>query len=95
LAKFNTERAGPIVVKGLLIAALIHATYNTLTFVPELAATFLGLPNFVTLLGFVVVYDGFFGYFLYRKLMRYRASYRAFHGDSETTPSVEHTEFEE
>jgi RsiW-degrading membrane proteinase PrsW (M82 family) len=96
LAKFNPDRAGPIVIKGLLIAALIHATYNTLTFVPALAATLLGLPNLVTLLGFVVVYDGFFGYFLYRKLARYRATYRTFHSDTdEPLPAVERTEFED
>lgn len=95
LAKFNTERAGPIVIKGLLIAALIHATYNTLTFVPALAAAFFGIPTFLALLGFVVAYDGFFGYFLYRKLVRYRATYRAFHGDCDTLPAVERTEFED
>ena len=95
LAKFNPDRAGPIVVKGLLIAALIHATYNTLTFVPALAAALLDLPNFVTLLGFVIVYDGFFGYFLYRKLARYRASYRDFHGDRDDVPATERTEFED
>jgi RsiW-degrading membrane proteinase PrsW (M82 family) len=94
LAKFNRDRAGPIVVKGLLIAALIHATYNTLTFVPATAALILGIPNFVTLLAFVVLYDGFFGYFLYRKLARYRAQYRATRHDDALSP-VERTEFEE
>ena len=95
LAKFNSDRAGPIVIKGLLIAALIHATYNTLTFVPALASAFLGVPNFAALLGFVVVYDGFFGYFLFRKLARYRATYRAFHGESNSMPVAERTEFED
>ena len=95
LAKFNRENAGPIIVKGLLIAALIHATYNTLTFVPVAAAVVFGLPNFVTLLGFVVLYDGFFGYFLYRKLARYRAHYRdTRHGEGALSP-VARTEFEE
>lgn len=96
LAKFNRERAGPIVIKGLLIAALIHATYNTLTFVPTIAAAVLGVPTFVTLLGFVVLYDGFFGYFLYRKLARYRATYHAFYADrDEPSPAAERTEFED
>lgn len=95
LAKFNPDRAGPIVVKGLLIAALIHATYNSLTFIPELAAALLDLPAFVALLGFVVIYDGFFGYFLYRKLARYRASYRTIHGDHNDLPPAERTEFED
>ncbi|HMB51036.1 MAG TPA: PrsW family intramembrane metalloprotease [Natronoarchaeum rubrum] len=67
LAKFNPDDRGPIVVKGLLIAALIHATYNTLV-------GLLGL-SFVGLLGFILLYDGLFGYLLYRKLARYRAAY--------------------
>ncbi|TQR22379.1 hypothetical protein C9J85_12075 [Haloferax sp. wsp5] len=29
LAKFNKENAGPIVIKGLILAALVHATYNS------------------------------------------------------------------
>ncbi|WP_435076972.1 PrsW family intramembrane metalloprotease [Halococcus sp. AFM35] len=94
LAKFNRDRAGPIAVKGLLIAVLIHATYNTLTFVPATVALVLGVPNYLTLLGFVVLYDGFFGYFLYRKLARYRAHYRATRNDGALSP-VERTEFEE
>ena len=94
LAKFNRDRAGPIAVKGLLIAVLIHATYNTLTFVPATVALVLGVPNYLALLGFVVLYDGFFGYFLYRKLARYRAHYRATRNDGALSP-VERTEFEE
>jgi RsiW-degrading membrane proteinase PrsW (M82 family) len=96
LAKFNRDRAGPIVIKGLLIATLIHATYNTLAFVPSIAAAVLGVPTSVTLLAFVVLYDGFFGYFLYRKLARYRATYRAFYADyDEPSPATERTEFED
>ncbi|MFW5922231.1 MAG: PrsW family intramembrane metalloprotease, partial [Halodesulfurarchaeum sp.] len=64
LAKFNPGKRGPIVIKGLLIAAGIHATYNTLVsnlglvmgFVP-----FLGdLPPGVAFVAFVFVFDGFF-----------------------------------
>ena len=68
LAKFNREHAGPIVVKGLLVAAFIHGTYDTLV-------TYLPLTP-VGFLGFVIVYDGFWGYVLYRKLARYRRTYR-------------------
>nr|WP_227380849.1 PrsW family intramembrane metalloprotease [Haladaptatus halobius] len=77
LAKFNRENAGPIVVKGLLIAAFIHATYNTLVgFVPGLISTFLpAVPHTMAYIGFVIVYDGFFGYLLYRKIERYRGLY--------------------
>ncbi|UPV72764.1 PrsW family intramembrane metalloprotease [Halorussus limi] len=78
LAKFNRENAGPIVVKGLLIAAFIHATYNSLvTYLSDILA-FAGLavaPG-VAFLGFVFVYDGVFGYLLYRKISRYRSAYR-------------------
>jgi len=83
LAKFNPDDAGPIVVKGLLIAALIHATYNTIV-------SLLGL-SFAALLVFIVAYDGLFGYLLYRKLARYRAAYGRASGGrsprrSETAP---------
>lgn len=77
LAKFNREDAGPIVVKGLLIAAVFHALYNTLSgVVPALlvnAATWITPP--VALIGFIVLYDGLVGYFLYRKLSGYRRAY--------------------
>ncbi|WP_231188959.1 PrsW family glutamic-type intramembrane protease [Haladaptatus sp. DYF46] len=78
LAKFNREKAGPIVVKGLLIAAFIHATYNTLVgFVPGLISTVVpAVPHMMAYIGFVIVYDGFFGYLLYRKLNRYRGLYK-------------------
>jgi len=78
LAKFNPDRAGPIVVKGLLIATLIHATYNTLSaVVPGLISLFVpGLPRIFAFLGFVLVYDTVFGLYLYRKLVRYREAYR-------------------
>jgi RsiW-degrading membrane proteinase PrsW (M82 family) len=78
LAKFNPDRAGPIVVKGLLIATLIHATYNTLSaVVPGLISLFApGLPPIFAFLGFVLVYDTVFGLYLYRKLARYREAYR-------------------
>ena len=74
LAKFNRENAGPIVVKGILIAALIHATYNTLvTYLPAIPF----LPwNLFTFLGFIVLFDGIVGYALYRKISRYTKYYR-------------------
>lgn len=77
LAKFTPEFRGPIVVKGLLIAVFVHATYNTLSgVIPTLAAVTLGVPFAVAFVGFVVVYDGVFGYFLYRKINTYRVAYR-------------------
>jgi RsiW-degrading membrane proteinase PrsW (M82 family) len=80
LAKFNPEHRGPIVVKGLLIAVFIHATYNSI--VSHLGAIQSVTPGLselapgVVFIGFVVAYDGVFGYLLYRKLARYRATYR-------------------
>ncbi|WP_115865207.1 PrsW family intramembrane metalloprotease [Halorussus litoreus] len=78
LAKFNRENAGPIVIKGLLIAAFIHALYNSIvTYLPDIVElTGLAIPTGVAFLGFVLVYDGAFGYLLYRKIARYRNAYR-------------------
>jgi RsiW-degrading membrane proteinase PrsW (M82 family) len=68
LAKFSPDRRGPIVVKGLLIAAFIHALYNS-------AVTYLPLTG-LEFLAFVVFYDGFWAAALYGKLARYRRFYR-------------------
>jgi len=99
LAKFNPDRAGPIVVKGLLIAALIHATYNTLvSIVPGVVLlVYPELPRLSVFFAFVLVYDGVFGYVLYRKLKRYRAAYLHVHTgdeDAERALPVEETEFD-
>jgi RsiW-degrading membrane proteinase PrsW (M82 family) len=86
LAKFNRENAGPIVVKGLLIAAFIHATYNTLVgIVPGIASLLVpGVSTIVLFFGFVLIYQGVFFYILYRKLKRYEAA----HERSEAQPST-------
>ncbi|PSP56337.1 PrsW family intramembrane metalloprotease [Halobacteriales archaeon QS_1_67_19] len=78
LAKFNRERAGPIVVKGLLIASFIHATYNTLvTYLTDILAYLdVAIGPGAAFLGFVVAYDSLFGYLLYRKIARYRTVYK-------------------
>ncbi|MFC6862183.1 PrsW family intramembrane metalloprotease [Halomicroarcula sp. GCM10025817] len=71
LAKFNPEHKGPIVVKGILIAAVVHAVYNTsVTYLPQLVPW-----NLVTFVGFVVAFDAVVGYFVYRKLSRYKRLY--------------------
>jgi len=77
LAKFNRENAGPIVVKGLIVASFIHATYNSLVgVVPALVTAFYpSVPESAAFVGFVLVYDGIFGFLLYRKLSRYRRMY--------------------
>jgi RsiW-degrading membrane proteinase PrsW (M82 family) len=78
LAKFNEEYAGPLVVKGIFIAAVIHGIYNTsaTVLVPAVASLFDGASVFLVFLGFVVVYDGLFGYLLVRKLSKYNRAYR-------------------
>jgi RsiW-degrading membrane proteinase PrsW (M82 family) len=80
LAKFNREHAGPIVIKGLLIAAFIHATYNTIvgpaSGLIALATPLNGLWAFVA---FVLLYDGLFGALLVRKIRRYSRTYHEVH----------------
>ena len=77
LAKFNPDRAGPLVVKGILIAAVLHALYNTLVGpVPDMIAATIGpIGRFDAVFGFVIVYLAGVGYFLYRKIERYRRTY--------------------
>ena len=76
LAKFNPANRGPIVVKGLLLAAAIHATYNSTVSLGSYAITSLtGLPRLAGFLVYVVIFDSIFGLFLLRKLWRYRRHY--------------------
>jgi RsiW-degrading membrane proteinase PrsW (M82 family) len=87
LAKFNPGDRGPIIIKGLLIAAVIHATYNTTVGIGSgLIQSVSGLPGLAAFFVYVVLYVGGFGYLLYRKINRYRNAYRVAHSD-ETTDS--------
>ncbi len=80
LARFNPENRGPIVIKGLLIAAFIHAVYNsTVSVLPEFVSP-------VVLFGFIVLYDGFWLALLYRKVRAYRDLYRSAFPDSPRGP---------
>jgi RsiW-degrading membrane proteinase PrsW (M82 family) len=82
LAKYNRDQAGPIVIKGLLIAALAHGTYNTLVgVIPELVSDVIGVGLPAAFIGFVIVYDGALVYVLYRKIDRYRTAYRETNGE--------------
>ncbi|SEO51543.1 Membrane proteinase PrsW, cleaves anti-sigma factor RsiW, M82 family [Halogranum amylolyticum] len=98
LAKFNREDAGPIVIKGLIIAAFIHATYNSTVGVASGAiAAITGLPGIVAFIVYIVVYDGFFALLLFRKIRRYTKAYRAAHESDRDVDRVvrsETTEFE-
>jgi RsiW-degrading membrane proteinase PrsW (M82 family) len=98
LAKFNPQNRGPIVIKGLLIAALIHATYNTTVGIGSALIGFAtGLPQLPSFLVYVLVFDGVFGLLLFRKIRRYSRTYREVHDDEvaeESSFGVETTEFE-
>jgi len=97
LAKFNRDYAGPLIAKGIIIAALIHATYNSLATValPGFMA-FVDAPQLLVYFGFVVVFQGFFGYLLYRKIKAYTNAYRDVVSDAERSEriGVERTEFD-
>jgi len=95
LAKFNAEHAGPLVLKGIAVAAVVHAGYNTLVgLVPGLLDVLAGVPVAVGFLGFVVVYDTLAGYYLYRLLKRYERAYHAV-GAGPRDPDSELTEFDD
>jgi len=76
LAKFNPADRGPIVIKGLLIAAAIHATYNSTVGLGAAVFAALGLPDLVAAFAYILLYDGLFGALLLRKINRYRRTYR-------------------
>ena len=96
LAKFNPENRGPIIVKGLVLAAAIHALYNTLVGpVTGIASALIGLPQVVALFGFVVVFQGTFGYVLLRKIRRYRDTYLDTRDELAPEVEPELTEFEQ
>ena len=98
LAKFNRDNAGPIVIKGLLIAAFIHATYNSTVGIGSgLIMALTGLPPLAAFFAYVVVFDGVFGLFLIGKVKRYRDAYRLAHAEDVSTEEAftsEQTEFE-
>jgi RsiW-degrading membrane proteinase PrsW (M82 family) len=84
LAKFNREHRGPLVIKGLLIAAFIHGLYNsTISLGTALIHTWTGLPVLVSFLLYVVAYDGFWGYLLFKKIRAYRQAYDDAHSGYE------------
>ena len=78
LAKFTPEYRGPLVVKGVLLATVAHALYNTLsTFGTGLVAALTGIPEPFVFVGFVLCYDGAAGLVVVRKLRAYRGAYRS------------------
>ncbi|KAB1186786.1 MULTISPECIES: PrsW family intramembrane metalloprotease [Haloferax] len=98
LAKFNKENAGPIVVKGLILASVVHATYNSTVGIGSFAiASLTGLGSLPSFLVYVLIYDGIFGLYLIRKIRRYSQAYHAAYEPSQPASSFtsEVTEFED
>ena len=90
LAKFNPENRGPIILKGILIAALIHATYNSVSGLAVVSISSLtGLPQLASFFVFVIVFDAVFGLYLLRKIWRYRRVYRRVRAAPVTETSVD------
>ncbi|ELY92854.1 hypothetical protein C483_06892 [Natrialba hulunbeirensis JCM 10989] len=95
LAKFNQEYAGPLVIKGLLIAAFVHGTYNlTVGFAPALIVAVTPLGPGLAFISYVIGFNLLVGYYLYRKIVRYRRTYRAVRDDTSSPPTSELTEFD-
>jgi RsiW-degrading membrane proteinase PrsW (M82 family) len=97
LAKFNPGRRGPIVVKGILIAAFVHATYNaTVGIGSAVIGAITGLSGLAPFIIYVVIYDGFLGLFLLGKIQQYRTSYWQATASARSEPDLEAelTEFE-
>jgi RsiW-degrading membrane proteinase PrsW (M82 family) len=96
LAKFNREYAGPLVIKGLVIAAFVHGTYNvTVGVVPGAVAGATDLSVDFAAFAYIVGFVGVTGLFLYRKVRRYRHHYHAVDAggiDADTDPA--RTEFD-
>ncbi|ERH12368.1 MAG: hypothetical protein J07HB67_01386 [halophilic archaeon J07HB67] len=89
LARFNPDDRGPIVIKGLLIAAAIHATYNSTVGLGAAVFAALGVPDLVAAFAYILLYDGLFGALLLRKLNRYRRTYRQLNaGRDSDAPTV-------
>jgi len=68
------------VIKGIVIASVIHGLYNTLVGpATTVLGTALGLSQLPALFVFVVGFQGAFGLILLRKLRRYRDAFRTVH----------------
>lgn len=97
LARFNRAYAGTIILKGLLTAVGLHATYNVLAsdnalYVPGLIADMTGVSEVAGVFSLVVAYNGILIALLIYKLSQYRAAYGDAHSDD--TPDSDVTEFE-
>jgi RsiW-degrading membrane proteinase PrsW (M82 family) len=97
LARFNRRYAGPILLKGFLIAVGLHATYNILVstdavYLPGVIADVVGVSEIAGVFTFVLAYNGVLISLLVFKLSRYRAAYQETREGE--APESELTEFE-
>ncbi len=77
LAKFNPEHRGPLVIKGLILAAGIHGLYNSTVGIGSgVLNALVGLGQIGSFLAFVVIFDGFFGLLLLNKIRKYNSAFR-------------------
>jgi RsiW-degrading membrane proteinase PrsW (M82 family) len=77
LAKFNPEFRGPLLIKGVGTAAILHGLYNTTAgIVPGIVASVLGLgvASILVQLAYVVLFATFVGLYLFRIIRRYGRS---------------------
>lgn len=83
LARFNRHHAGPLVIKGLLLAIVFHAVYNVLvTEVLSMVTSASGISPVALFFTIAIGYNGLLFVFLIYKLSRYRAIYRKTNGES-------------
>ena len=75
LAKFTPNYRVPILLKGIGVAALIHALYNTTVGIGSGLLVFAGLPPLAATFVYILAFDGLFGLLLVRKLRAYREAY--------------------
>lgn len=83
LARFNRHHAGPIILKGLLLAIVFHSLYNIL--VTDLLGTVTDLTGFAptaVFFTFAIGYNGILFAFLIYKLSQYRAVHRETYPES-------------
>jgi len=78
LAKFNGRFSGALALKGITVAALLHAVYNvSVNIAPGVVAAAFDLEAIVAFVVYVAAFDGVAGGYLFLKLQRYRRAYEA------------------
>lgn len=93
LARFNRHHAGPIILKGLLLAILFHAVYNVLvTEGLQTVTAAADVSPVAVFFSIAIAYNGCLFVFLIYKLSRYRAVHREIYAESRVDSEL--TEFD-